>query len=93
MARCTVARLMGAMGLEGIIRGKPIRTTVSDKAWRPRPLDALIARSMPRSQHAMGLRLQCAAASGVRDGGGSPAIGLQEQVMTTVSGFGQKPGS
>ena len=25
-------RLMGAMGLEGIIRGKPIRTTVSDKA-------------------------------------------------------------
>src|SRR5271155_5252347 len=28
----------------------------------------------------MGLRLQCAAASGVRDGGRSPAIGLQEQV-------------
>jgi len=32
VARCTVARLMRAMGLEGIIRGKPIRTTVSDKA-------------------------------------------------------------
>jgi putative transposase len=32
VARCTVARLMKAMGLEGIIRGKPIRTTVSDKA-------------------------------------------------------------
>ena len=38
VARCTVARLMRAMGLEGIIRGKPIRTTVSDKA-APRPLD------------------------------------------------------
>ena len=32
VARCTVARLMRAMGLEGIIRGKPIRTTMSDKA-------------------------------------------------------------
>ena len=38
VARCTVARLMRAMGLEGIIRGKPIRTTVSDKAV-PCPLD------------------------------------------------------
>lgn len=32
VARCTVARLMRVMGLEGIIRGKPLRTTVSDKA-------------------------------------------------------------
>ena len=32
VARCTVARLMGAMGLEGIVRGKPVRTTVSGKA-------------------------------------------------------------
>lgn len=38
VARCTVARLMGAMGLEGVIRGKPVRTTVSDKAT-PCPLD------------------------------------------------------
>src|SRR5690606_14635434 len=38
VARCTVARLMQAMGLEGVIRGKPIRTTVSDKA-APCPLD------------------------------------------------------
>jgi putative transposase len=37
-ARCTVARLMREMGLEGAIRGKPIRTTVSDKA-APCPLD------------------------------------------------------
>ena len=33
-----VARLMKATGLEGVIRGKPIRTTVSDKA-APCPLD------------------------------------------------------
>ncbi len=38
VARCTVARLMRAMGLQGIIRGKPIRTTISDKA-APCPLD------------------------------------------------------
>jgi putative transposase len=38
VARCTVARLMRAMGLEGIIRGKPVCTTVSDKA-APCPLD------------------------------------------------------
>jgi len=32
VARCTVARLMRDMGLAGVIRGKPVRTTVSDKA-------------------------------------------------------------
>ena len=31
-ARCTVARLMRDMGLRGAIRGKPLRTTISDKA-------------------------------------------------------------
>lgn len=38
VARCTVARLMRAMGLRGIVRGKAVRTTVSDKA-APCPLD------------------------------------------------------
>ncbi len=38
IARCTVARLMRTMGLQGIIRGKPIRTTISDKT-APCPLD------------------------------------------------------
>jgi transposase InsO family protein len=38
VARCTVARLMKAMGLQGAVRGKPVRTTVSDKAV-PCPLD------------------------------------------------------
>ena len=38
LARCTVARLMRSMGLQGVIRGKPARTTISDKA-APCPLD------------------------------------------------------
>jgi putative transposase len=37
-ARCTVERLMRALGLEGVIRGKPVRTKISDKA-APCPLD------------------------------------------------------
>ncbi len=38
VARCTVARLMKAMGLQGAVRGKPVRTTIGDKA-APCPLD------------------------------------------------------
>lgn len=38
VARCTVERLMQNMGLQGVIRGKSVRTTVQDKAV-PCPLD------------------------------------------------------
>ena len=38
VARSTVARLMRDLGLQGVIRGKPVRTTVSDRAV-PCPLD------------------------------------------------------
>jgi putative transposase len=38
VARCTVARLMKDMGIEGVIRGKKHRTTIPDKA-QPCPLD------------------------------------------------------
>lgn len=38
VARCTVARLMRRLGLRGVIRGKPIKTTVNDKAL-PCPRD------------------------------------------------------
>jgi putative transposase len=38
VARCTVARLMRGMGLQGVIRGRRVRTTISDKA-APCPLD------------------------------------------------------
>ena len=42
-ARCTVARLMRAMGLQGAVRGKKVRTTIPDPALslretlRPQP--------------------------------------------------------
>jgi putative transposase len=35
VARCTVERLMHGMGLHGVIRGKHVKTTVSDKARTP----------------------------------------------------------
>src|SRR5690606_19046634 len=38
VARCTIERLMRDLGLQGVIRGKPVRTTISDKA-APCPLD------------------------------------------------------
>ena len=38
VARCTVGRLMRTMGLQGVVRGRPVRTTISDKA-APCPLD------------------------------------------------------
>ena len=38
VARCTVARLMKAMGLQGVVRGKRMKTTINDKAT-PCPLD------------------------------------------------------
>jgi len=38
VARCTVARLMKGMGIQGIIRGKPHRTTIPDNK-APCPLD------------------------------------------------------
>lgn len=38
LARCTVSRLIKAMGIQGAIRGKPHRTTFADKKT-PCPLD------------------------------------------------------
>ncbi len=38
VARCTVARLMKGMGIQGVIRGKPHRTTIPDNK-APCPLD------------------------------------------------------
>lgn len=32
VARCTTARLMAEMGLAGVIRGKPVKTTISNPA-------------------------------------------------------------
>ena len=41
VARCTVARLMKKIALQGVIRGGRVRTTVSDHAT-PCPLDHVI---------------------------------------------------
>ncbi|MFD2406251.1 IS3 family transposase [Azorhizophilus paspali] len=38
VARCTVERLMRKLGLQGVVRGKPVKTTASDKTM-PCPLD------------------------------------------------------
>ncbi len=38
IVRCTVERLMRDLGLQGVIRGKPVKTTISDRA-APCPLD------------------------------------------------------
>ena len=38
VARCTVARLMRGMGLQGVVRGKKLKTTIPDDAAL-RPLD------------------------------------------------------
>jgi len=38
VARCTVERLMRRLGLQGVVRGRPVKTTVSDKAT-PCPQD------------------------------------------------------
>lgn len=67
VARCTIARLMKAMGLAGVLRGKKVRTTVSrkdvaasDRVNRQfvaeRPQSALGGRFHVR-QHLAGLRI------------------------------------
>jgi hypothetical protein len=56
VARCTIARLMRSMSLQGIIRGKPIRTTFSDKT-APCPLDRLTDSSKPLHRTGCGFRI------------------------------------
>ena len=48
VARCTVTRLMKGLGLKGVIRGKPVRTTVSNPAT-PCPRD-LVNRQFKASR-------------------------------------------
>ena len=48
VARCTVGRLMGQMGLQGAVRGKKPRTTISDDA-AARPAD-LVSREFSASR-------------------------------------------
>ena len=48
VARCTVERLMREMGLEGVVRGRRLRTTIPDEAAH-RPLD-LVDRDFTASR-------------------------------------------
>lgn len=48
VARCTVARLMRAMGLQGAVRGRRFKTTIPDEA-STRPLD-LVERNFTASR-------------------------------------------
>jgi len=55
VARCTVVRLMRSMGIQGIMRGKPHRTTIPDRS-APCPLDKVnqqfrVQRAAGRSRH------------------------------------------
>ena len=52
VARCTVVRLMRAMGLQGAVRGKPVRTTISDTAV-PCPLDRVNRQFQAPRSHAL----------------------------------------
>jgi putative transposase len=46
VARCTVERLMGRLGLRGAVRGKVKRTTIADPA-APRPADLVQRKFAP----------------------------------------------
>ena len=52
VARCTVAQLMKTLGLQGVIRGKPVQTTISDRA-APSPLDHLNRQFMAPRPNAL----------------------------------------
>ncbi|WP_313903224.1 IS3 family transposase [Rhizobium leguminosarum] len=55
IARCTVARLMRMMGLQGVTRGKPVRTTVGQSSSMPaRPREPALLRA--RAEHAVAFR-------------------------------------
>jgi hypothetical protein len=54
VVRCTVARLMCDMGLAGVIRGKPVRTTISDKA-APCPRDHVNRRFYAPAPNLLGV--------------------------------------
>jgi putative transposase len=54
VARCTVARLMRRMGLQGVVRGREARTTVSSPA-APCPLDRVNRQFHPSRPNALWL--------------------------------------
>ena len=55
VARCTVERLMREMGLAGVIRSKPARTTISDKTASCPPRSRQPALLRPSAENAVGV--------------------------------------
>ena len=56
VARCTVERLMGELGLEGVRRGKPHKTTTPD-ATAARPADLVERNFSPSDPTSCGWRI------------------------------------
>ena len=56
VARCTIARLMRQMGLTGAVRGKSVRTTISDPA-APCPLDRVNRQFQAAAERPLGFGL------------------------------------
>ncbi len=52
VARCTVARLMRDMGLQGAVRGKRLKTTIGDRT-APSPLDQVKRQFQPPRPNAL----------------------------------------
>ena len=75
--RKRVRRLMRVMGIEALVP----RPGTSKARARAQDIPLPAARREDcRAEPRVGGRRECAAGSGVRDGGWSPAIGLQERV-------------
>jgi transposase InsO family protein len=55
VARCTVERLMRRLGLRGVMRGKVVRTTISDHK-APCPLDKVNRQFRPSDRTSCGCR-------------------------------------
>ena len=90
VARCTVERLMRLRGLQGVRRGKSVRTTVPD-AKAPCPLDRVNRQFEAQRPNELWVAdFSVPQISGVGDEGRSLAIGLQEQVANHHERLGSK---
>ena len=89
-ARCTVERLMRQQGLQGVRRGKTVRTTAPDPK-APCPLDRVNRQFRAERPNQLWVSdFSVPQISGVRDEGRSLAIGLQEQVANHHERLGSK---
>ncbi len=83
--RCTVERLMRDMGLQGVIRGKPVRTTVSDKT-APCPL-GLVRHSDRGSQYVSIKYTERLAEAGIEPSAGSVGDSYDNALAETINGL------